>query len=252
MCVAGSRNHCGGLEFVGSTSPTGQLTAKKPTVGAPARRSHASPTASAAADAVGDACDRRAGAPTVGFLAVSCPVGEVEPTNSKPPQWFRLPATHMSTYPGEPGELRVPAQHQVAKRAPSQVGGGDAMTHVPACPTQATAAVQVHGRTPVPRYSQDPGPRVLDRDIANSREVPPQGPRQLIERCRAGLTPVVPARAVTVGNPPATNGDPVVGGALDVAEGVRLVADELCAPPPDLLPGWVRDGRRDQHAAVHG
>ena len=61
----------------------------------------------------------------------------------------------------------------------------------------------------------------------------------------------VGARAEAVGDAPPAHRDAAVGGALGVAVGVRLVAEQLLAGPPDLAPLRVGERRGHDDRGVH-
>ena len=178
-------------------------------------------------------------------------VGQVHAAHADPAQGLGFPAARPVPDPGQLGQRRRPAEHQVGQRAGSQVGGGHAVPDVPAGPTQPRGRVEVDRRLPVPRHGQHTTPAVRDRHVGDLRQDRVQRLSQPRDGASRYLTIPVESGTEPVGHAASADGDPVVDGPLGVEEPVRGVAERLPALPADVLPDPLRDGFGGDHRAVH-
>ena len=127
-------------------------------------------------------------------------------------------------HPRQAGERSLLAEHQIAQRAPGEVGRRDAVAHIAARDAKSGGRIHAHGGGPIPRDSKHAAPGVLDGHRCRRREHLIQQAHQLLDRPALRATERVGPRAETVGHAAAAQRDASVGRSLGVHVGVRRVA----------------------------
>ena len=139
--------------------------------------------------------------------------------------------------PGQPGELGVAAEEQVAQRPPGQVRRRDALADVAAGPGQAGRGVGA--RRPASSRAARPARRATRRR-SRRRAAAGNSSRsraaQRVLRARVERRPRGRCRAEAVRQAAPADGDPPVGRALEVDVAPAPVEQRLRAAPADLAP----------------
>ena len=139
--------------------------------------------------------------------------------------------------PGQPDQLGVAAEDQVAQRPAGEVRGADPVADVAAGPRRArcrgrgpTEAHQSRGMPSAPPHAWVTRVPAQHREQVEQRRV--QRAKTRSSRSNSGRIrePEVVRRAA------AAEDEPVVGGALAVDDQVAVVGERLAAAQPDLRP----------------
>src|SRR5699024_1903936 len=149
------------------------------------------------------------------------------------------------------GQVSIILQDEVFEGTSCQVCTGDAMTDIPACDPNACLRVQRDGCRPVAADAEDTCPGVGNRNAPSSRE---QGVESLDHclNCR-GVGGVVPIERVSIviWHSAAPESNTAVVGPLSIGEPMGSIAEGFSPLPSDLVPDFLWERLRDDHAAIH-
>jgi len=155
------------------------------------------------------------------------------------------------TDPRQAGKRCALPEQQIAHGPRREVGTCEPVTDIAASDDNAGAGAVGDACRPVAGHPKHARPGVVQFRLGESGKELEEACRKLPDRLLRSPAVAVEAQSEVVGNAPATERDPSVGGALEVGEAMRHVAEKLTSVPSDRLKLGVGERLGHDHAAIH-